>query len=87
MSTTRPATCPSWCQLDHGREPADRHTGTVQLGTDASGVDVHLSQLPGEPGTGVALIPVGLTDSTDEGLGLSLDAGLTVELARVLVNA
>jgi hypothetical protein len=79
-------TCPPWCQLDHDREPADRHAGAVQLGSDASGVDVYLSILPGEEGTGVALVPVGFTDSTDEGLGISLDAGLTAELARVLAG-
>jgi hypothetical protein len=35
----------------------------------------------------VVLVPVGFTDSTDDGLGISLDAELTAELARVLSEA
>jgi hypothetical protein len=78
---------PSWCDLDHTREPIDRHAGVIRLGPDVSGVDVFLTRLPGEPGTGVVLVSVGFTDSTSDGLGISLDAGLTGELARVLAAA
>jgi len=80
-------THPAWCSLDHGREPAGTHAGVIRLGTDVSGVDISLARLSGEEGTSVVLIPVGFTDSTEEGLGISLDAELTGELARVLAAA
>jgi hypothetical protein len=80
-------TQPAWCSLDHTREPADTHAGVIRLGTDLSGLDIFLTHEPGEEGTSLVLVPVGFTDSTDHGLGISLDAELTAELARVLAAA
>jgi len=48
MATTQPVGCPSLCQ--HGNEPAGRHHGVIQLGSDVSGLDFHLTRLPGEDG-------------------------------------
>jgi hypothetical protein len=82
------ATCPAWCNLDHAREPVGNHSGVVRLGPDISGVNVFLTRLPGEEGTSVVLVPVGFTGTfQDDGLGISLDAELTGELARVLATA
>lgn len=78
------ATCPSWCDLDHSREPADTHAGAIRLGPEISGLDIILTQLPGEEGTSVVLAPVGSTDSAE---GISLDADMTADLARVLATA
>ena len=85
--TTATAPHPAWCSLDHTREPADTHAGAIHLGPDTSGLDISLARLPGEEGTSVVLVPVGFTDSTKDGLGISLDAELTAELARVLATA
>jgi hypothetical protein len=39
-------TCPSWCTLDHDREPADRHHGRLDVLTD---VDLFLYVGPSGP--------------------------------------